>query len=115
MKMFKFFLHLSKEEQKYRFLRRIRRKDKQWKFNAADLKERNYWDDYQKAYEDVLNETSTSYAPWYVIPADDKPTARLITARILLDELKKLNVDFPKLGDEEKAKFESYKQALENE
>ncbi len=115
MKMFKFFLHLSKEEQKNRFLRRIRRDDKQWKFNAADLKERGYWDDYQKAYEDVLNETSTAHAPWYVIPADDKPTARLIVAKILLDELKKLHVDFPKLSDEEKAKFESYKQALEKE
>ncbi len=115
MKMFKFFLHLSKDEQKNRFLRRIRRPDKQWKFNAADLKERGYWDDYQKAYEDVLNETSTGYAPWYVIPADDKPTARLIVAKILLNELKKLDVDFPKLSDEEKAKFESYKQALENE
>ncbi len=115
MKMFKFFLHLSKDEQKNRFLRRIRRPDKQWKFNAADLKERGYWDDYQKAYEDVLNETSTGYAPWYVIPADDKPTARLIVAKILLNELKKLDIDFPKLSDEEKAKFESYKQALENE
>jgi len=114
-KMFKFFLHLSKEEQKNRFLRRIRREDKQWKFNAADLKERNYWDDYQKAYEDALNETSTSYAPWYVIPADDKPTARLIVAKILLNELKKLHISYPKLSEEEKAKFESYKQALENE
>jgi PPK2 family polyphosphate:nucleotide phosphotransferase len=115
MIMFKFFLNLSKDEQKYRFLRRIRRDDKQWKFNAADLKERGYWDDYQKAYEDVLNNTSTSYAPWYVIPADDKPTARLIVARILLEELKKLKVDFPVLSDEEKAKFDAYKQALENE
>jgi len=115
MKMFKFFLHLSKDEQKYRFLRRIRRDDKQWKFNAADLKERGYWDDYQKAYEDVLNETSTSHAPWYVVPADDKPTARLIVAKILLEELKKLKVDFPILSDEEKAKFDAYKQALENE
>jgi len=115
MKMFKFFLHLSKDEQKNRFLRRIRREDKQWKFNAADLKERGYWDDYQEAYEDAINETSTNYAPWYVIPADDKPTARLIVAKILLDELKKLKVDFPKLSEEEKLQFEEYKKALENE
>ncbi len=115
MKMFKFFLHLSKDEQKNRFLRRIRRADKQWKFNAADLKERNYWDDYQEAYEDVLNETATGHAPWYVIPADDKPTARLIVARILLDELKKLKVSFPILSDEEKAKFDDYKKSLLNE
>ncbi len=115
MKMFKFFLHLSKEEQKNRFLRRIRREDKQWKFNAADLKERAYWDDYQQAYEDAINETTTNYAPWYVIPADDKPTARLIVAKIILDELKKLKVDYPKLTEEEKLKFEEYKKALENE
>jgi len=115
MKMFKFFLHLSKDEQKNRFLRRIRRSDKQWKFNAADLKERNYWDAYQEAYEDVLDETSTSHAPWYVIPADDKPTARLIVARILLDELKKIKVSFPILSDDEKAKFDDYKKSLLNE
>jgi len=115
MKMFKFFLHLSKDEQKNRFLRRIRRADKQWKFNAADLKERNYWDAYQEAYEDVLDETSTSHAPWYVIPADDKPTARLIVARILLDELKKIKVSFPILSDDEKAKFDDYKKSLLNE
>ena len=115
MKMFKFFLHLSKDEQKNRFLRRIRREDKQWKFNAADLKERGFWDDYQEAYEDAINETTTNYAPWYVIPADDKPTARLIVAKILLDELKKLKVDFPKLSKEEKIQFEEYKKALEKE
>ncbi len=115
MKIFKFFLHLSKEEQKYRFLRRIRREDKQWKFNAADLKERGYWNQYQDAYESVLNETSTNCAPWYVIPADDKPTARLIVAKILFEELKKLNVDFPELSEEERSNFSSYKDALENE
>jgi len=115
MKMFKFFLHLSKDEQKNRFLRRIRRDDKQWKFNAADLKERAFWDDYQEAYQDAINETTTNYAPWYVIPADDKPTARLIVAKILLDELKKLKVDFPKLSKEEKIQFEEYKKALEKE
>jgi PPK2 family polyphosphate:nucleotide phosphotransferase len=111
----KIFLHLSKEEQKNRFLRRIRREDKQWKFNAADLKERQRWDDYMKVYEDVLNNTSTSYAPWYAVPADDKPTARLITAKIIYDILKKLNVDFPELNEEEKAKFDDYRNQLLNE
>ncbi len=114
-KMFKIFLHLSKEEQKNRFLRRIHRDDKQWKFNAADLKERGYWEAYQEAYQEAINATATSYAPWYVVPADDKPTARLIVAKILLDELKKLKVDFPELSDAEKAKFDDYKTALEAE
>jgi len=113
--MIKLFLHLSKEEQKNRFLRRIRREDKQWKFNAADLKERQRWDEYMKIYEEVLSNTSTTYAPWYAIPADDKPTARLIAAHIIYDILKKLKVDFPKLSPEEKKKFEQYRKQLLNE
>jgi len=113
--MIKLFLHLSKEEQKNRFLRRIRREDKQWKFNAADLKERQRWDEYMKIYEEVLSNTSTSYAPWYAIPADDKPTARLIAAHIIYNTLKKLKVDFPKLSPEEKKKFEQYREQLLNE
>jgi PPK2 family polyphosphate:nucleotide phosphotransferase len=111
----KIFLHLSKEEQKNRFLRRIRREDKQWKFNEADLKERKRWDEYMQVYEDVLNNTSTSFAPWYAVPADDKPTARLITAKIIYETLKKLHVDFPVLSEEEKQKFEEYRQQLLNE
>ncbi len=113
--MIKLFLHLSKEEQKNRFLRRIRREDKQWKFNAADLKERKRWDEYMKIYEDVLNNTSTSYAPWYYIPADDKPTARLIAAKIIHETLKKLHVDFPKLDEEGKKLFEQYREQLLHE
>lgn len=113
--MIKLFLHLSKEEQKNRFLRRIRREDKQWKFNAADLKERKRWDEYMKVYEDVLSHTSTEWAPWYFVPADDKPTARLIAAKIILDTLKKLNVDFPKLSEDERKQFEAYRQELLNE
>jgi len=115
MKMFKIFLHLSKDEQKDRFLRRINRDDKKWKFNAADLKERAYWEQYQVAYEEAINETATSHAPWYIVPADDKPTARLIVARILLDELKKLNIHFPKMSTDEQEKFKDYKKALDNE
>lgn len=115
MKMFKIFLHLSKDEQKNRFLRRINRDDKKWKFNAADLKERAYWEEYQVAYEDAINETATSHAPWYIVPADDKPTARLIVARILLDELRKLKISFPKMSVVEQEKFKDYKKALDNE
>lgn len=115
MKMFKIFLHLSKDEQKSRFLRRIKRDDKKWKFNAADLKERAYWEEYQVAYEKAINETATSYAPWYIVPADDKPTARLIVARILLDELKKLKINFPTMSETEQEKFKDYKKALDSE
>lgn len=115
MKMFKIFLHLSKDEQKSRFLRRIKRDDKKWKFNAADLKERAYWEEYQVAYEKAINETTTSYAPWYIVPADDKPTARLIVARILLDELKKLEINFPTMSVTEQEKFKDYKKALDDE
>jgi PPK2 family polyphosphate:nucleotide phosphotransferase len=114
-KMFKFFLHLSKDEQKNRFLRRIKRADKRWKFNAADLKERGYWENYQTAYEETINATSTSYAPWYIIPADDKPTARLIVAKILLQELRNIKVDFPKLTADEEIHFNDYQNALESE
>ena len=85
--IFKFFLHLSKEEQKYRLLRRLEKPSKNWKFSPGDLKERKLWDSYQECYEDVLNRTSKSHAPWYTIPADDKPTARYIVAKILYDTL----------------------------
>ncbi len=111
----KIFLHISPEEQKNRFLRRIRREDKQWKFNEADLKERKRWEDYMDAYECALNHTSTDYAPWYIVPADDKPTARLIAAEIILERLKELNVDFPALSEEEKKKFQSYREQLLHE
>ena len=114
-KMFKFFLHLSKDEQKNRFLRRIKRADKRWKFNAADLKERGYWEAYQTAYEESINATSTTYAPWYIVPADDKPSARLIVAKIILDELKKIKVSFPKLSPNEEIHFSDYQKSLENE
>jgi len=114
-KMFKFFLHLSKDEQKNRFLRRINRADKRWKFNAADLKERGYWEQYQTAYEEAINATSTSYAPWYIVPADDKPTARLIVAKILLEELSNIKVNFPKLTADEEIHFNDYQKALESE
>ncbi len=91
----KFFLHLSKDEQKERFMDRLERPEKNWKFSAADLAEREYWDDYQQAYEDALTATSTKWAPWYVIPADHKWVTRAVVADILTTSITKLNLSFP--------------------
>ncbi len=114
--IFKFFLHLSKEEQKFRLLRRLRLGRKNWKFSPGDLKERKLWDDYQACYQDAINRTSKTYAPWYTIPADDKPTARYIVARILYDTLiTYTNIAVPELDAEVKANIESYMKELENE
>jgi PPK2 family polyphosphate:nucleotide phosphotransferase len=94
-RILKFFLHLSKEEQRRRFLARIDEPDKNWKFNLADVEERKYWKQYMKAYEACLAATSTRHAPWYVIPADDKPNARLIVSRIVVDALEELDMSYP--------------------
>lgn len=91
----KFFLHLSKKEQKKRFLERIDNPAKNWKFSSADLKERAYWKDYRKAYEDALSNTSKDHAPWYVVPADDKWFARLVIAAAVYSEFQKLDIDYP--------------------
>src|SRR5208282_5220581 len=92
----KFYLHLSKEEQRRRFLARIDESEKYWKFSVADMQERKYWKQYMKAYEECLSATSTSVAPWYVVPADDKGTAQLIVSRIILDTLDRLRMTYPK-------------------
>ena len=92
----KIFLHLSKEEQRKRFLQRIDEPDKNWKFSLADIHERKYWKHYQKAYEACLNATSTDHAPWYVVPADDKENARLVVSQIVLDALTGLKMAYPK-------------------
>jgi len=114
--IFKFFLNLSKDEQKNRLLRRLNRPDKNWKFEAGDLKERKLWDKYQECYEDVLNNSSKEHAPWYNIPADDKPTARYIVAKILYDTLKQYNdIVEPVMPSDEKENIDSYKSQLENE
>ena len=91
----KFFLHLSKDEQRKRFLARIDDPEKNWKFSMADIEERQYWDQYMKAYEKCLSATSTSHAPWYVVPADDKENARLIVSQIVLDTLRNLKMGYP--------------------
>ena len=114
--IFKFFLNLSKDEQKNRLLRRLNRPDKQWKFSKDDLKERKLWDKYQDCYEDLLNRSSKPHAPWYNIPADDKPAARYIVAKILYDTLKNYaDIKEPELPAKEKANIDVYKQELENE
>jgi PPK2 family polyphosphate:nucleotide phosphotransferase len=114
--IFKFFLHLSKEEQRQRLLRRLNLKRKNWKFSPGDLKERKLWDTYQECYEDVLNKTSRAHAPWFVIPADNKKAARLIVAETMLQELKKYkDVKEPELDDKFKANLEDYKNQLEKE
>lgn len=114
--IFKFFLNLSKEEQKNRLLRRLDLKRKNWKFSAGDLKERKLWDNYMACYEDAINRTSSNNAPWYNIPADDKPTARLIVASILYDTLKEYtDIKEPELDEETKANLHLYREQLNNE
>ena len=111
----KFFLHLSKHEQRNRLLRRLRLKEKNWKFSPGDLKERELWDQYQFCYEDLLNKTSTEFAPWYIIPADDKKSSRLLVAEIILDELRKYNFKEPELPEAYKAEINNYKKQLNSE
>lgn len=114
--IFKFFLNLSKDEQKNRLLRRLDKKEKNWKFSAGDLKERKLWDSYQQCYQDVLNQTSKDHAPWYSIPADSKEAARVIVANILLDRLSEYkDIKEPELDTETKANIELYKSQLNNE
>lgn len=111
----KFFLNLSKDEQKNRLLRRLNIQEKNWKFSKDDLKERKLWDKYQFCYEDLLNRTSKENAPWFVIPADDKPTARLLLAEILLEEIEKYNFKEPSLPENIQAQVEEFKAQLNNE
>lgn len=92
----KFFLNVSKKEQSERLIKRIEDTSKNWKFEEQDVKEREFWNDYQKAYEDAINATSTEQSPWFIIPADDKKNMRLIVAKILADKLKSLDMDYPK-------------------
>ncbi|EMQ94542.1 PPK2 family polyphosphate kinase [Xanthomarina gelatinilytica] len=114
--IFKFYLHLSKDEQKNRLLRRLEKKNKNWKFSPNDLKERELWDEYQACYQDAINRTSKPHAPWYAIPADDKPTARILVAHIIYEALKQYkDIKEPELDDEVKANLELYKKQLESE
>ncbi len=114
--IFKFFLNLSKKEQKSRLLRRLEKQEKNWKFSSGDLKERKLWDKYQECYEDAINRTSKPHAPWYIIPADKKPTARYLVAKIIYDTLKLYDdINEPELDEEGQANIELYKQQLNGE
>jgi polyphosphate kinase 2 (PPK2 family) len=95
-RILKFFLHLSKEEQRKRFLKRIEDPQRNWKFSRADIEERGYWKQYMSAYEECLSATSTGHAPWFVVPADDKLNARLIISQVVLDTLKGLKMEYPR-------------------
>src|SRR4029077_12790191 len=105
----KFFLHVSKKEQKKRFLERINDPTKNWKFSAADLKERGLWKEYRKAYEDMLENTSNLLAPWFIVPADDKWFTRLVFANIIVNELSRLDLNYPQLNDQQKKDLENSK------
>ena len=111
-RIIKFYLHLSKEEQRKRFLERIDRQEKNWKFSEADIMERGFWKQYMAAYEACLSATSTSEAPWYVVPADDKENARLIVSKILLDTLDDLNMAYPVSTDERRSQLLAIRKEL---
>lgn len=114
--VFKFYLHLSKEEQKRRLLRRLEKPKHHWKFSPNDVKERQYWEAYQKYYQEAINKTSTNHAPWYVIPADSKPVARALIASILLKRLRKFGaIQKPELNLEDQRKLEKYHAKLMQE
>ena len=108
----KIFLHLSQEEQRKRFLKRIDHADRNWKFSLADIHERKFWKQYMEAYEACLNATSTHQAPWYVVPADDKENARLIIGRIVLDALEDLKMAYPKTTAKRRAELQSIRKQL---
>jgi len=113
-RIIKFFLHLSKEEQRKRFLERIDAPEKNWKISLADIEERKLWKDYIKAYEACLSATSTPNAPWYVVPADDKPNARLIISRVILDTLKELRLSYPEPDKARRKELQSIRRLLAN-
>ena len=109
----KFFLNLSRKEQKRRFLDRLQQPEKNWKFSAADVRERERWDDYMRAYEDMIAHTATKHAPWYVIPADNKWFTRLVVAAAIVDTLEELNLSYPKLDPEKRRQLQSAAAMLE--
>ena len=108
----KFFLHVSKKEQKQRFLERLENPEKNWKFSAADLHERGFWDEYQEAYEDLICHTATKYAPWYVVPADNKWFTRVVVAAAVIDTLSSLDLAYPQVGKEQRKELAAAKRAL---
>ena len=114
-RIIKFFLHLSKDEQRKRFLARIDHPEKNWKFSPADIQERSFWNDYRRAYEACLSATSTKQAPWYIVPADDKENARLIVSQIILDTMKKLGMSYPETDETRRKELLSIRELLASE
>ncbi|MCW1147738.1 PPK2 family polyphosphate kinase [Flavobacterium lacisediminis] len=115
-KILKFYFHMSKEEQRERLLKRLENPEDNWKFSSGDLKERERWDDYMKYYEEAINKTSTDFAPWYIIPADDKGVARYIVAKIIWEEMEKLtDITEPELDPKVKANIEMYREQLKKQ
>jgi PPK2 family polyphosphate:nucleotide phosphotransferase len=110
----KVFLHISKDEQRRRFLERLDAPDKNWKFSSSDMHERKYWHEYRRAYEDCLTATTTHHSPWYVVPADDKDNARLIVSQIVLDALNDLKLAYPKVGRKRRLELEAIRKELED-
>ncbi len=115
IQVLKFFLHLSKDEQKKRFLSRIKTPSKNWKFSESDVIERAYWDKYQSAYQDAINATATKEAPWFIVPADDKVSMRLIVSQIVIERLQSLKMEYPKADDKHKEDLIRYEVMLEQE
>ena len=111
-RVIKFFLHLSKEEQRKRFLARIDNPDKNWKFSDADIKERQFWPQYTHAYEDCISQTTSKEAPWYVIPADDKRNARLIIAKTIVETFASLNMHYPEVDEVRKQELQRLRTQL---
>ena len=111
----KFFLHISKQEQKRRFMERLDNPEKNWKFSADDVKEREHWDAYQDAFEDMIAHTAAPHAPWYVVPADNKWFTRLLVSQAIVDTLKSMKLSYPKVTGKEKAALAEARQKLENE
>jgi polyphosphate kinase 2 (PPK2 family) len=111
----KFFLHVSKAEQKKRFLERLQRPEKNWKFSSADAKERGHWKAYMRAYEDMIRATAAPYAPWIVVPADKKWFARLVVAAAVGDAMQELNLQFPEVTDAQRRELAAAKRALDSE
>lgn len=111
-RIIKFFLHVSKDEQRKRFLARLDDPEKNWKFSEGDVTERGFWDDYMQAYEECLSGTSRKHAPWYVVPADDKPNARLIISQVIVQTLKGLEMSYPTLGKSRLAELQKFRKIL---
>jgi len=113
--LLKFFLHVSKSEQRKRFLERLDDPEKNWKFSISDLHERGYWDEYQQAYEDMLNATSTKWSPWHIIPADKKWFARACVADVIAHRVRSLDLRMPAMSEKQKAALKEARQLLEGD